>query len=97
MRREEALGILAVHRRELHERFGVKSLRLFGSVARDEASEQSDVDVVVDFDMTPSLFGFLRLKGYLRDLLGTKVDLVTETGLRERARPFVEKDAVNVA
>ena len=97
MRREEALGILAAHRRELRERFGVKSLRLFGSVARDEASEQSDVDVVVDFDMTPSLFGFLRLKGYLRDLLGTKVDLVTETGLRERARPFVEKDAVNVA
>ena len=97
MRREEALGILAAHRRELRERFGVKSLRLFGSVARDEASEQSDVDVVVDFDMTPSLFGFLRLKGYLRDLLGTKVDLVTETGLRERERPFVEKDAVNVA
>ena len=97
MRREEALGILAAHRRELSERFGVKSLRLFGSVARDEASEQSDVDVVVDFDETPSLFGFLRLQGYLRDLLGTKVDLVTETGLRERARPFVEKDAVNVA
>ncbi len=97
MRREEALSILAAHRRELRELFGVKSLRLFGSVARDEASEQSDVDIVVDFDETPSLFGFLRLQGYLRDLLGTKVDLVTETGLRERARPFVEKDAVNVA
>ena len=97
MRREEALNILVVHRRELRERFGVKSLRLFGSVARDEASEQSDVDVLVDFDETPSLFGFLRLRGYLRDLLGAKVDLITETGLKERARPYVEKDAVNVA
>ena len=97
MRRKKALVILAAHRRELRERFGVKSLRLFGSVARDEASEDSDVDVVVDFDETPSLFAFLRLQGYLRDLLGTKVDLVTETGLKERARPFVEKDAVNVA
>jgi predicted nucleotidyltransferase len=97
MRREKALHILEAHRQELREHFGVKSLRLFGSVARDEASEQSDVDVVVDFEETPSLFGFLRLQGYLQDLLGTKVDLVTETGLRERARPFVEKDAVNVA
>ena len=97
MRREQALRILAGHRRELRERFGVKSLRLFGSVARDEASEQSDVDVLVDFDETPSLFGFLRLQGYLQDLLGAKVDLITETGLKERARPYVEKDALNVA
>jgi len=97
MRREKALHILEAHRRELRERFGVKSLRLFGSVARDEASEQSDVDVLVDFDEAPSLFGFLRLQGYLQDLLGTKVDLVTETGLKEGARPYVEKDAVNVA
>ena len=97
MRRDKALQILEAHRQELRERFGVKSLRLFGSVARDEASEQSDVDVLVDFDETPSLFGFLRLQGYLRDLLGTKVDLVTESGLKERARQYVEKDAVNVA
>ena len=97
MRREKALRILEAHRQELRERFGVKSLRLFGSVARDEASEKSDVDVLVDFDETPSLFGFLRLRGYLRDLLGAKVDLVTESGLKERARPYVEKDAVNVA
>ena len=97
MRREQALKILVVHRRELRERFGVKSLRLFGSVARDEASEQSDVDVLVDFDATPSLFGFLRLRGYLQDLLGAKVDLITESGLKERARPYVEKDALNVA
>ena len=96
MRREQAIKILAGHRPELRERFGVKSLRLFGSVARDEASEQSDVDVLVDFDETPSLFGFLRLQGYLQDLLGAKVDLITESGLKERARPYVEKDAVNV-
>jgi predicted nucleotidyltransferase len=97
MRRQEAIDILAKHRRELRERFGVKSLRLFGSVARDEASEHSDVDVLVDFDETPSLFGFLRLQGHLRDLLGSRVDLITESGLKERARPYVEKDAVNVA
>ena len=44
MRRSRALHILAEHQHDLRERFGVKSLRLFGSVARDEASEQSDVE-----------------------------------------------------
>ena len=97
MRREKALHILAEHHQELRERFGVKSLRLFGSVARDEASEGSDVDVLVDFNDTPSLFGFLRLRTYLQDLLGAKVDLVTESGLKDRARHFVEKDAIHVA
>ncbi len=97
MRRAEAVRILAGHRQELRDRFGVTSLRLFGSVARDEASEGSDVDVLVDFHGTPSLFGFLRLQEYLRKLLGAKVDLVTESGLKERARHHVERDAVNVA
>ena len=97
MRRAEAVRILAGHQQELRDRFGVTSVRLFGSVARDEASEQSDVDVLVDFDDTPSLFGFLKLQEYLRELLGAKVDLVTESGLKERARPYVEKDAINVA
>jgi len=97
MRREKALHILAEHHQELRERFGVKSLRLFGSVARDEASEGSDVDVLVDFEEIPTLFGFLRLRTYLQDLLGAKVDLITETGLKERARQHIEKDAINVA
>jgi predicted nucleotidyltransferase len=97
MRREKALHILAEHHQELRERFGVKSLRLFGSVARDEASEGSDVDVLVDFEEVPTLFGFLRLRTYLQDLLGAKVDLVTESGLKERARQYIEKDAINVA
>ena len=97
MQREEALRILKKHRSELHESFGVISLRIFGSVARDDASSGSDVDILVDFDATPSLFGFLRLRGFLEDLLGTKVDLVTETGLKERVRPYVEQDAISVA
>ena len=78
-------------------RLGAKIVRVFGPIVRGEGRPESDVDVLVDFDETPSLFGFLRLQGYLQDLLGTKVDLVTETGLKERARPYVEKDAVNVA
>jgi hypothetical protein len=95
--RAEAIRILAGHQQKLRDRFSVTSVRLFGSVARDEASESSDVDVLIDFHLTPSLFGFLRLQEYLQKLLGAKVDLVTESGIKERARHQVEKDAVNVA
>jgi len=97
MRRDEVLQVLESHLPELRERFGVSSLRVFGSVARDDAVSGSDVDVLVDFDRTPSLFEFLRLRGFLEDLLGNKVDLITESGLKDRVRPYVERDAISVA
>lgn len=97
MRREEVLRILEAHREDLRERFNVTSIRLFGSVARGEGTDSSDVDILVDFGVKPSLFGFLRLRTYLEALLGAPVDLVTESGLKDRARPYVEQDAINVA
>ena len=96
MRRDEVLELLRLHAAEFR-RFGVESLRLFGSVARDEARAGSDVDLLVGFEKTPSFSGYMRLRIYLEDLLGAKVDLVTEKGLRERARPLVERDAILVA
>jgi predicted nucleotidyltransferase len=96
MGREEILARLTAHRDEI-ERFGVESLRLFGSVARGEASGESDVDLLVRFRETPTFSGYMKLRIFLEDLLGAKVDLVTETGLREAVRPFVEKDAIRVA
>lgn len=91
--REEVLTILEAHREEI-ERLGVKSLRLFGSVARGEASAESDVDLLVEFDQRPTFSGYMGLRLFLEDLLGAKVDLITESGLKERARPYVEKDAI---
>jgi uncharacterized protein len=96
MGRDDVLSRLAAHRSEL-ERFGIASLRLFGSVAREEASPDSDVDILVSFRETPTFSGYMKLRIFLEDLLGTKVDLVTETGLREAVRPFVERDAIRVA
>jgi uncharacterized protein len=97
MQRQEVLRVLGEHSQELAKRFGVKSLRLFGSVARGEGSSDSDIDLLVDFDQSPSLFEFLELRSRLEDLLGRKVDLVTENGLKQRVRPYVERDAINVA
>lgn len=96
MERDDILAILATHREDL-DHFGVESLRLFGSVARGEASPGSDVDLLVSFRKTPTFSGYMRLRIFLEDLLGRKVDLITESGLRDRVRPSVERDAIRVA
>jgi predicted nucleotidyltransferase len=97
MGRDEILHILRDNLEQLEREFGVSSIRLFGSVARGEATPDSDIDVLVDFRRTPTLFEFLRLRRVLGELLGTKVDLITESGLKERARAAVERDAIRVA
>lgn len=96
MDRDEILRTLELYRGEI-DRFGVTSLRLFGSVARNEASEESDVDILVDFAVSPSFSRFMKLRIFLEDLLGARVDLVTERGLRDRVRPYVESEAIRVA
>ena len=74
MRREAALKVLREHKQEFEERYGVTRLGIFGSVARDEADERSDVDVVVE--MAPDMFARVSLKEELETILRTKVDLV---------------------
>ncbi len=64
----------------LRKQFGVENLALFGSVARDEANETSDIDIVVSL-AEPLGFGFIQLADYLEDKLGCKVDLITATTL----------------
>lgn len=96
MTREELLALLSEHKPVLAERFGVTSLRLFGSFARGTAREDSDVDVLVRFDGPPSSNQYFGLQFYLEDLLGRTVDVVSETALRERLRPYVERDAITV-
>ena len=95
MTRAEALAILAEHRQELAA-FGLRRLALFGSVARDEAGPESDVDVLVDFEGEPTFKRYARLYDRLEELLPCPVDLVTEASLRPVLREFVEKDAYNV-
>jgi len=97
MRREDVIGLLSSHRQELEERFGVSSLALFGSVARDEAGPASDVDVLVEFRETPGLTEYMRLKFWLEEQLGLQVDLVMKRALKPWARPFVEAEAIRVA
>ncbi len=97
MRRDKAIAILSANRDEIVGRFGVQHLGLFGSTARDEAREDSDVDVLVEFRLAATFDRYMGLLNYLERLLGRKVDLVTAGGLKPRARPLVERELVRVA
>ena len=94
--RDDVVQKLAAHKETLAG-MGVRSLSVFGSVARDEATAQSDVDILVDFGGPTSFDRYMDLKFYLEELLGARVDLVTERGLKPRARPYVQQDAIRVA
>ena len=75
-KREDILRIAAKH--------GARNVRVFGSVAWGEADDQSDIDILVEMEPGRSLFDLGGLLMDLQDLLGGKVDVATETGLRER-------------
>ena len=95
--RKSLIEILAERREEMTARFGVRRLAVFGSAARDELTESSDVDVLVEFKGPATFAAYMDLKFYLEDLLGRPVDLVTDKGLRRELRPYVEKELVVVA
>ena len=96
MKRDKAIRLLKTHRAELSAR-GVKSLALFGSVARNEAGHASDIDILVDFAGPATFDGFMETKFYLESLLGCRVDLVVRQALKPRMRPVVEREAIYVA
>jgi predicted nucleotidyltransferase len=96
MRRDEALKTLT-GARDVLETFHVKALFVFGSVARDEATAESDVDLLVDFDEVPSLFEFARLRRKLAEMLGRRVDLVTRSALKPQLRDRILGEAVRAA
>lgn len=96
MDRDEALAILSQHREDIRS-FGVDWLAVFGSVARNEAGPDSDVDILVEFSQPIGLFGFVRLRRYLEQILGRSVDLATLDVIREPMRESVLRDAVRAA
>ncbi|MBE6281975.1 MAG: DNA polymerase subunit beta [Bacteroides sp.] len=70
----EYIQLITTHANELKQVFGVRSLRLFGSVSRDEHREDSDIDICVE--MEPSAYLLVRLKRFLENLLGCSVDVI---------------------
>ena len=97
MTRQDVLDKLEANRNELRQ-MGVKSLSLFGSLARDEAVDDSDVDLLVEFDRPIGLFQFIRVQQHLQEILGVnRVDLVMLDALHEELRDDILRDAIRAA
>lgn len=96
MNRSHAIELLTQSKPELSARYGVTTLALFGSTARDAAQVDSDIDVLVAFDGPATSARYFGVQFYLEDLFGQPIDLVTEKALRPELRPFVEREAVHV-
>jgi len=87
-KRDEILRIAARH--------GASNVRVFGSVARGEASTQSDIDFLVELERGRSLLDHAALMIDLEDLLGRRVDIATERGLKPRIRERILQEAVRL-
>jgi len=80
----------------LRERFKVETIGIFGSYVRGEQKRKSDLDILVEFSETPSLFEFVELEDFLSQKLGVKVDLVMRDALKPRIRDSILSEAVYV-
>jgi predicted nucleotidyltransferase len=98
MNRQQALKILSANRDQL-DRFSVKDVYIFGSVARDDSIEGSDVDILVEFqaDAKIGLFEFSRLQRLLSELLECDVDLATPDALHKDLKKNILKEAIHAA
>lgn len=87
------IDILKSHEEEIKKRFGVRRIGLFGSFARDEQKETSDVDILVEFE-EPTFDNFMNLAFFLEDLFSRRVELVTPDSLSPYIAPYVKKEVV---
>ena len=97
MNRVDVIFILNKAQKKLHEHYTVKSLALFGSIARNESRPDSDVDLLVEFSQPVGLFQFIGLKQYLESLLGCTVDLGTVASLKPYLKEDVLREMIHVA
>ena len=93
--KEEILRILEDNQAAI-KRYGVRRLGLFGSYARGDGGEASDLDFVVEFDRK-SFDAYMDLKTFLENLFGTRVDLVLESAVKPRLRRVISEEAVHAS
>ena len=92
----EIKKLLELNKSELRVRYGVKDIGIFGSYVREEQTETSDIDVLVEFEKSFGLLEFVGLRYHLSDLLGVKVDLVMKKALKPRIGDRILSEVVYV-
>lgn len=95
-RLQKFMDILREQRPLLSEQFNVATLEVFGSYVRQEQRKDSDLDILVTFNKTPSLLKFVHLENYLSDKLGVKVDLVMKDSLKPAIGKNILREVVPV-
>lgn len=83
------IEVLRAHLPEIKEKFHVREMGVFGSYVHGDQTEQSDIDILVEYAETPGLFGFIALEDYLSKLLKIKVDLIIKDGLKQAIKEEV--------
>ncbi len=78
----------------LKQKYHIKNISLFGSYAREEQREDSDVDLLVDFDITPDLLTFIEIEEFLSDKLGKNVDLIPARKLKKSLQNQILNEAI---
>ncbi|WP_457597641.1 nucleotidyltransferase family protein [Hydrogenimonas sp.] len=96
--KRDILRLLKSEKKRLQERYGVELVGVFGSVARDEAGDASDIDILyrIEKNGTLSLFRYMSLKRYLEERLGRSVDLVREEIVKSRVLESIQEDMLRV-
>ena len=90
--KKDALSRIAACNRQLHQ-FGVHAIGIFGSFSQDQANEQSDVDILVEFDTEKKTFdNFIETCFLLENVLGRKIELVTKESLSPYLKPYIMKE-----
>jgi uncharacterized protein len=91
---DEIKQILSERKSWLCETYQITELGIFGSYAREEQTQDSDVDVLIDYEQAPTLFKLVNLRDYLKDLTGLSVDIVTKNGLKPGIRDQVLSEVI---
>jgi len=92
----EIMDILKKNERELSKKYGIQKIGIFGSYLRGEAGQESDFDILVEFEqgVDIGLLKFVEIENYLSDLLGIKVDMVEKSALKPRIGKHILKEVV---
>jgi predicted nucleotidyltransferase len=94
MKVDKVKKIIGAHMDILTEKYHVKTMGVFGSYVRDEQTERSDIDVLVEFAQPVGLFAFIELEEYLSDLLGLNVDLVLKEGIKPGLKEYILREVI---
>ena len=96
MEREDILKFIAAEKAKFEQEFGLKRIGLFGSYARGDVREESDIDIVVEIEK-PDLFHLIGIKQAIEEVLGTKVDIVRlRDTMNQALRTRIERDVIYV-